>query len=371
VRIEKAVSLPDRDTLDFKGSAFGATNYMREILGYSMVEPDGSVRMKVPANVAFQISILDGEGKRFSPVHRNWLQVRPGEVLSCNGCHVRAAQNPKAHGRAGLFAPVYAGATAGSFAGADPTLAPQSGETMAQTRSRLSCLLNGPDRCKSLLPSVDVTFDDIWADPTASGRAKETSFSWRYADLSTPIPTDPACTTRWTAQCRITINYAKHVHPLWSKPRIKLAADGVTVLSDNTCTSCHSPKDAANAVRVPAAQLDLSDGPSADEPDQLKAYRELLFTDNAQEVNMGALRDVLVTTGTDPVTGLPLTQTVPVAPSMVAGNARASNRFFARFGTGGTHAGFLTPAELKLLAEWLDIGAQYFNNPFDPAVPLN
>jgi hypothetical protein len=24
-----------------------------------------------------------------------------------------------------------------------------------------------------------------------------------------------------------------------------------------------------------------------------------------------------------------------------------------------------------LLSEWLDIGAQYFNNPFDPAVPLN
>ena len=29
----------------------------------------------------------------------------------------------------------------GSFAGADPTLAPQSGETMAQTRARLTCQL--------------------------------------------------------------------------------------------------------------------------------------------------------------------------------------------------------------------------------------
>jgi hypothetical protein len=24
-----------------------------------------------------------------------------------------------------------------------------------------------------------------------------------------------------------------------------------------------------------------------------------------------------------------------------------------------------------LLSEWLDIGAQYFNNPFDPKAPLN
>ncbi len=32
---------------------------------------------------------------------------------------------------------------------------------------------------------------------------------------------------------------------------------------------------------------------------------------------------------------------------------------------------FMTPDELRLVSEWLDIGAQYFNNPFDPAVPVN
>jgi hypothetical protein len=26
---------------------------------------------------------------------------------------------------------------------------------------------------------------------------------------------------------------------------------------------------------------------------------------------------------------------------------------------------------LRLISEWVDIGAQYFNNPFDPAVPLD
>jgi hypothetical protein len=371
VRIEKAVSQPDRDTLKLDNAAFGATPYMRDILGYAMVEPDGSVRMKVPANVAFQISVLDAEGKRFSPVHRNWLQLRPGEVLTCNGCHTRTAQNAKSHGRAGSFAAAYNGATGGSFAGADPLIAPQSGETMAQTRARLTCLLTGPERCKSMQPAVDVVFEDIWTDPVASGRAKDAAFAWRYADLTTPIPTAPECLARWTALCRITINYARHVHPLWSTPRILLAADGVTVLADRTCVSCHSPRDAAGAVRVPAGQLDLADGPSDDNPVQLKAYRELMFTDNAQEVNMGVLRDILVTTGIDPVTNLPIQQTVPVPPSLSAGSARNSVRFFGRFAAGGTHAGYLSPAELRLLAEWVDIGAQYFNNPFDPAAPLN
>jgi len=28
------------------------------------------------------------------------------------------------------------------------------------------------------------------------------------------------------------------------------------------------------------------------------------------------------------------------------------------------HTGFLTTAELRLIAEWLDIGAQYYNDPF-------
>jgi len=27
--------------------------------------------------------------------------------------------------------------------------------------------------------------------------------------------------------------------------------------------------------------------------------------------------------------------------------------------------------ELKLVIEWLDIGAQYFNDPFDPTAPMN
>ena len=41
-------------------------------------------------------------------------------------------------------------------------------------------------------------------------------------------------------------------------------------------------------------------------------------------------------------------------------------RFFNRFREGGTHEGYLTADELRLLSEWLDIGAQYYNDPFRP-----
>ncbi len=362
LRIEKAVSLPDDEVRDIDQSGFGASNFMREIIGYTPVEPDGSVRVKVPANVALIISVLDQNGRRTSPVHRNWLQVRPGEVLSCNGCHVRTAQNPKSHGRSGLFAAIWSGGTGGAFPGADPALTAQSGETMAQTRGRITCALGGLDKCKSLLPSVDVLFNDEWTDPVVSGRAKDASFAWRYADLTTPLPSTLDCATRWSATCRIVIDYERILHPLWSMPRL---VNNV----DRTCTSCHSPRDAANVVRVPAGQLDLTDGPSDDDADQFKTYRELLFTDNAQEVNMGSLQDIQVVVGTDPVTGLPITQTVPVPASMAAGNARGSTRFFNRMDAGGSHAGDLNDAERRLLSEWLDIGAQYYNNPF--AAPIN
>jgi hypothetical protein len=58
LRLEKAVSIPDRTIVDLSGSAFGASNYMLAILGYAPIAPDGSVRVAVPANVAFRMSAL-------------------------------------------------------------------------------------------------------------------------------------------------------------------------------------------------------------------------------------------------------------------------------------------------------------------------
>jgi cytochrome c553 len=364
LRIEKAVSQPDDDVRDIDNTAFGASPFMREILGYAPIEPDGSVRVRVPANVAFRISVLDRNARSLFPAHRNWLQLRPGETKTCNGCHSATTTPEKSHGRAGLFAQAWAGATATGvpFPGTLARFSPNAGETMAQARARWSC---SNEQCRSQKLSVDVAYTDEWTDATAAGRAPDAPFAYSYSALTTaPLPVAASCVTAWSSTCRIVINYAAHIHKLWAVPRVPMV--GV----DNTCTRCHSPKDAGGANRVPAGQLDLSDGPSDDVPTQLRAYRELLFPDNAQEVNMGSVTDIQVTT-IDPATGQPVSNPVGVAAALQAGNARGSTRFFDRFATGGDHAGFLTPAELRLLSEWVDIGAQYFNNPFDPAVPLN
>jgi Hydrazine synthase alpha subunit middle domain/WD40-like Beta Propeller Repeat len=366
VRIEKAVSIPDDDVRDFDRSAFGVTRAfgMREILGYAPVEPDGSVRIKVPADVAFAISVLDANGRRIGGRHDNWLQLRAGQELKCNGCHV--ATRADSHGRDNLFAAANTGApgTGVPFPNTNPAFFADFGETMAQVRARISCQTD----CADLEPSTSIRFADVWTDPVAAGRPADAPFAYDYADLATPAPTTPDCVTSWRAGCRITIHYERHIHPLWSKPRVTLAADG-TVLRDDTCVACHSARAADGSARVPAAQLELTDGPSADVPTQFHAYRELLATDAEQQVVNGTLQDRLVQTGIDPVTGLPLFSTVPVAPALRAGSANSSVTFFSLFAPGGTHAGRLTPAELKLVSEWTDIGAQYFNDPF--AAPLN
>jgi hypothetical protein len=367
LRIEKPVSLPDRDVRDFRNSAFGVTSAfgMREVLGYAPIEPDGSVRVKVPANVAFAITILDANGRRIGPRHSNWLQVRPGEELRCNGCH--DPNNGLSHGRSDLFKAANAGATTTGlpFPNTNPALFADFGETMAQVRARVSCQTN----CAALQPSTNIVFEDVWTDPVAAGRAPDAPFAYSYVDLATPAPTPSDCVTAWRSGCRITIHYEQHIHPLWSRPRVTLAADGVTVLADNTCTRCHSNRSAAGAAQVPPGQLELTDGASADQPDHFHAYRELLATDNEQELANGVVQDRQVQVGVDPVTGLPQFATVPVASALQAGSANASVTFFAKFAAGGTHAGRLTPAELRLVSEWIDGGAQYFNDPF--VAPVN
>ena len=234
------------------------------------------------------------------------------------------------------------------------------------------------ERCRDIIavetaahpeqPTVDVVYRDIWTDEAAAGRQADPDITLSYGDLLTPRPVSPACEQTWTASCRTVVHYEDHIHPLWSLPRETTDMNG-NVISDFTCISCHSDRDAQNQLRVPLAQLDLSDGLAPNVQDQLEAFRELLFGDVELELNMGALQPRLVQVGTDPVTGDPILDTVPVAPSMSGAGANASQRFFSRFAPGGTHAGYLSDAELRLLSEWLDIGAQYYNDPF--RVPQN
>ena len=380
LRLVKAVSLPDEDTLgiDIPNTAFGRSTQqgMKEIIGYTTIEPDGSAMVKVPANVAFAVSVLDANGRRITARHQNWMQVRPGQLLECNGCHV--AQSGISHGRGDAFDSAWAGAqNAGGFPNTDPAMLVENlGDTMAYTRAFNSC---ANDNCSSLEPSINVEFTDVWTDPAV--RALDPDITYAYAGalgLTTPAPLSQAsdfCLTQpWTSRCRIVVNYEMHVHPLWEATRAILDAADNPILDANglpmtNCLGCHTPADAAAAIRVPAGQLDLSGLPSPDEADHLISYRELLFPDDEQELNMGALQDRLVDSGQVDAMGNPILVTVTVNPSMSVAGANASNRFFSRF-DGGSHATYgLSDAEKRLIAEWLDVGAQYWNNPFD--VPQN
>ncbi len=380
VRIEKAVEIPDKMVRKIDPNDFGPAGLgMREILAYAPVEPDGSVKIELPANVPFTIAVLDKNARRIGARHESWMQLIPGETKTCNGCHVAGSKTTPSHGRSGLTASVNPGAPAAGapFANTLASLpAANAGETMAETRASATCR-NG-SIC-SQVPSIDVIYADIWTDPVKAARPADASFAYLYAGtntatqsaLSTPKPSNAHCTT-WDPLCRSTIHYRLNVEPVWKLPRQTITAGVVT--SDHTCVLCHNPVNtAAKAPQVPAGQLDLTDAASSADATIFNSYEELLFAHNEQTLNMGVLQDLLVPAPGPPGPGgVPTTIMVPVslAPPMAAGSAGGSElKFFRMFD--GTyhdpvldHTGFLTAAELRLIAEWLDIGAQYYNDPF-------
>lgn len=357
LRIIKAVSLPDDEVHDFDNNAFGVSGAqrMKEIIGYVPVEPDGSAMFKVPANIAFSLSILDANGRRISQRHQNWMQVRPGEVLQCNGCHTRQSELP--HGRRDAeFDSINTGAptTGLPFANTVASLDADIGETMAEVFARKRGVRT---------PSVDVIYTDEWS----IGPNPADDIALRYNDLTTSAPATNGCIANWSATCRVVINYEDHIQLIWEAPRTNDAAQSAI------CTDCHNRVNPVNsAAQVPAGQLELTSGPSNDALSnngnnlRIKSYQDLFIGDVVLELNAGAngLQRQQVP-GFD-ADGNPIMVDVTISASIPSG------RFANVFRTGGTHDGGrtrLSPAELKLIGEWLDIGAQYFNNPFD--APLN
>ena len=382
LRIEKAVSQPNDDIRDIDNTAFGITTAfgMKEIVGYAMIEPDGSVITKVPANAALMITIVDENAMRITQRHQNWISVAAGQELKCNGCH--DANSGLSHGRMDAFDSAYAGApTAGvPFPNTDPQwFVGDVGETMAEVRARITCATD----CSSIEPSMDVIYRDVWsANPLdANGVPFNPDIDYLYRDLTTASPLIPVCRPGWQWNCRSVINYVSVIHPLWNAPRLRTfdddndpqtpevpLLDGNGVQLSNNCLQCHTPTDPlnANAPRVPAGQLELQTGASTDEPDHEIAYRELLVTDNLQVLMNNMVVDATRVVGQD-VNGVDILENIPYASPASIGGARASSDFFDRFNDPNDliHFNILSRAEQRLVAEWLDVGAQYYNNPFD------
>lgn len=377
IRIEKAVEIPDKTVRKINNSAFGPANMgMREILAYAPIEPDGSVKIQIPANVPFTIDILDKNARRIGAKHTSWLQLMPGETKSCNGCHTAGSTTSPSHGRAGLTASAYAGATSAgaSFPNTVASLSVANiGDTMAETLAWNTCQTGATTLC-SQLPSINVLYADVWTDPTKA--TVNASFSYLYSGtvtptdsaLSTPTPmvVVGACSPTWSGTCRSTIHYPLHIQPIWDFARP--ATSMTDPVPDHTCSTCHTSLAAA-AVQVPSGQLDLTNATSNLDVSVIVSYESLLFPHNEQTINMGVLQDLLVAGPIDPTTGLPTMVPVVLDGPMTAGSANASTKFLGVFdgtvtGITPNHTNYLTPAELRLISEWLDIGAQYYNDPF-------
>ncbi len=136
--------------------AIGETEFeQQKILGYAPVEPDGSFKLHVPADTPLALAIVDAKGRAIQ-THLNWIQVRPGERRTCDGCH--SPRRGASLNSGPLVDP------ANRPASWLPSMVPSQGETMASTRTRLD------PTALQLRPDMEST--DIWANPAAGGVAR-------------------------------------------------------------------------------------------------------------------------------------------------------------------------------------------------------
>jgi len=467
IRVLKAVSEPTEDAYDFDdGIASGVSNnegYV-EILGYAPIEPDGSVAIKVPANVAFKFDITDQNGRRLGNFgrHLNWLSVVPGEVMHCTGCH--SANSTYPHGRRDAEAPSVNLGAASDGVFPNTSLLTAAGWDMATAFAARNTIItedtNDAERyasARDLLPDI-IYEDDLFntsenIPPLRYAAAEPISADLLEFNVPAP-PTSNGCIFDWNVNCRIIINYETNIQPIWEVDRISGA-------NNYQCISCHSSN---GNTRIPAGFLELSDEPvnnlalsygelltennvtiganlvyryrtdadtglqlflqelddkgtidtlddelvdvldpagqriplvdvlSAAEQDDAIANNQTLLiqavdTDGAFVFIMnsnGTLNDTnddtVALDGTDQIPSL-VSYNGPIGAidrRMIAGNAAASRFFTVMNSREGSFnhsrlnqddindtTPLMNEHELRLITEWLDIGAQYYNNPFD------
>lgn len=397
LRFFQPVPIPDPDLFEIPDYAAGAAGGagFREILGYIPVEPDGSVTAVVPGNRPISFDVLDVRGRRIGPSHNYWLQLQAGEVLRCTGCHDHSTGLP--HGRLDSQPPssnpgaIAQGGGLG-FAGTNSAalFATELGQSMAEAWD-FHQPGNNPsavDRELSLAPA----YTDQWHAPSIAAEAAidDRDYAGLWSDI--PVERNIIVSSFDPGQPdRIVINYVDHIQPIWERSReARPGAGGVMI---DSCVGCHTDQD---SMLVPAGQLDLTAAPSSVEPEHYRSYRELLFEDQEQlaDGNGGiGERERICTQIDEEGNAFTVNDPVIISAPVRSGSANASNRFFNCFEGGACgppaasplpgncvegdgvpvpatrntvdHVGLLTAPELHLLSEWLDIGGQYYNNPFD------
>jgi hypothetical protein len=340
VRALRAVAPPDGAT--GTRQAIGDTEFeMQQQLGYAVVEPDGSFKLNIPADTPIGLQVVDSQGRAFQS-HTNWIQVRPGERRTCDGCH-----SPR-RGASLNSGTIVNSVPAGWLAAM--ASAHQSGETMASTRTRLDSSV------LSLLS--DPVYTDVWADTSKPGVTARASIAIRYTgnansadDLATPVPTNGI------------INYPDHIQPLWTRSR-----------GANTCTGCHTDPNG----------LDLSATIAG--TGRMVSYESLLVGTpmlNANGTPVTQIQDGVLVIQRNPALVIPtgsegdavgMARKSRLTEIMWGESLMADAASLAAHpnppGTAPNHATMLNAAEKRLVAEWMDLAAKYYNDPFNASSGL-
>ncbi|MET0384042.1 MAG: hypothetical protein ABW032_11530, partial [Burkholderiaceae bacterium] len=337
VRAVRAVA-PPANSMRLR-SSLGETDFeAQQVLGYAPIEPDGSFKLNVPADTPIALSVIDARGRAFQ-THTNWIQVRPGEHRTCDGCH-----SPR-RGAALNSGATVDGMPAGLIAAMRD--AHEAGETMADTRTRLNPA--------SLALAADPVFTDLWADTARAGVVAKASISMRYA--GNPNPADDLQTA---APANGVINYPTHVQPLWTRDR-----------GANTCTRCHDLSDRLNLLGTTGGDGRVAsyDSLMIGDPRLDSSGRPVIFFDDG--VPMLSRLPALVNTAASEgeATGLArksrLIEILSGQALMSGADAKAAHPNPPP--TAPDHSTMMNAAEMRLLAEWIDTGGKYYNDPFDPA----
>jgi len=340
IRVIRAVA-PPSSSMGLR-SAIGETDFEpQQILGYAPIEPDGSFKLKVPADVPLGLAVVDAKGRAFQ-THTNWIQVRPGEKRTCDGCH-----SPRRGGALNSNAVVNtmpAGLVA-SLSGARA-----SGETMADTRTRLNATL--------LNYVSDMVYTDVWADATKPGVTARADISVRYA--GNPNAADDLDPSKPAAiPVNGIINYPEHIQPLWDRVR-----------PGGSCSGCHTDPttldltgNIAGTGRVASYERLMIGDPVIDATTGLPQFR---IEDGVPVVER---LPALVDTGASEGEALGLTRKSRLAEVLFGERmfaAAQTRTLYPDPGVGTVnHATLLNAAEKRLVAEFIDLGGKYYNDPFN------
>jgi hypothetical protein len=336
IRAVRAVAPPD-GSIGLR-EAIGETDFEpQQILGYAPIEPDGSFRLQVPADTPIGLAVVDAEGRAFQ-THTNWIQVRPGERRTCDGCH-----SPRRGGalNSGSIVDTMPAALTPALASAH-----QAGETMADTRARLDPAL--------LTLMADMVSSDSWADTTQPGVTAKAPVTIRY----TGNP-DPANDLKTLAPVNGIIDYPANIQPLWTRDR-----------GANTCITCHTAADTklnltgtkSGTGRLASYESLLLGPPVLD-----AAGKPTIFLEDGVPMirRQAALVDTMASEGD--ATGL--ARKSRLMEIMAGVRLKSADAAVTTHPTpvapAPDHSKMLNAAEKRLIAEWMDLGGKYFNNPFN------